>query len=133
MKLTQFYTHYETWEDYHFGMWRNISESERKILLPKAIEFTGNAKLYGKYMKKVVKEWPYSCAMNLSNISMNRQAWIGHAACCLALGCPEDVTRQAWHYLTQKQQDDANLQADYAIELWEKKYIKGYQPCLKLA
>lgn len=130
--MKQLFLPYTWWEDYHNGMWRYTTEPRRSELLHKAIEFTGNAKLYGKWMKIAVNKWIYACAHNLSNITINRQAWIGHAACCLAIGCPEDITRLAWHHLTQKQQDDANEQADIAIELWESKLKKGIKPCLKL-
>ena len=126
------YVPYYLWEEHEFGMWRYVYGTEREQLLTEAIKFTGNAKLYGNYMLRVVKEWVYSCAHNLSCVTMNRQAWIGHAACCLAIKCPEDITRLAWHELTQKQQDEANAQADSAIEQWERYYLRGIQPCLKL-
>jgi hypothetical protein len=35
------------------------------------------------------------------------------------MGCPEDIVRSAWGYLTKEQQDLANQQAQNAIELWE--------------
>lgn len=124
--------HYTCWEEYHFGMWSRIDGEQRDNLLRKAVEFTGDAKLYGKYMFKVVKQWPYSALQNLTNTSINRRAWIGHAACCIALSCPEDITRYAWHELTQEQQDKANAKADKAIELFEKQYEKGIQLCLRL-
>lgn len=123
---------YWLWEEYKLGMWRNVYGEERELLLKKAIEFTGNANLYGKYMLKVMIEMPLSTEMNLTNPSMNHQAWIGHAACCIAINCPEDIVRIAWWNLTQKQRDKANLKADKAIETWNKKYIRGYQLCLKL-
>ena len=70
-------------------------------------------------MLRVVNEWPLSCEHNLT-ADCNRQAWIGQAACCLALGVPEDITREAWHMLTQSQQDEANRKADEAILVWEE-------------
>lgn len=132
MRIQQVYFPYYLWEDWKYGMWRDVYGIEREQYLKQAIEFTGNAKLYGSYMKKVLKYMPFACIHNLSNISINRQAWIGHAACCLAISCPEDITRLAWHELTQKQQDDANAQADIAIEKWESQYFKGIQLCLSV-
>jgi hypothetical protein len=117
--LKRTYHSYDKWEEYHAGMWKSIYGNDKDILLKKAIEFTGNAKLYGSYMVRVISEWPYSCEHNLTCSNMNRQAWIGHAACCLAIGCPEDITRIAWHHLSKNQQDAANLEADRAIKMWE--------------
>ena len=78
--LKRIYHPYHKWEEHKAGMWRNVQGTEREKFLKEAIEFTGNAELYGKWMMKVVEEWPFSCEHNLSCLDMNRQAWIGHAA-----------------------------------------------------
>jgi hypothetical protein len=130
--MAQVFIHYSFWEDYINGMWRNIYGQERDEYLNKAIKFTGNYRLYGKWMLSVIKEWHYACLHNLTNTAINQQAFIGHCACSMAIGCPEDITRIAWHTLTKKQQDNANLKADYAIMQWNEKYLRGYQPCLRL-
>ena len=116
-------------------MWRSLNGEEAAWFLGKAIEFTGNAELYGSWMLKVIEEWPFACEHNLTCSSMNRQAWIGHAACCLAFKCPEEITRLAWHHLSQEQRDKANRKADIAIALWESKYgreVECQRPQLEL-
>jgi hypothetical protein len=100
-------------------MYNTLYGDDKKLFLEKAVAFTGDPELYGNWMLEVVEKWPICCEQNLSDTGMNRQAWIGHAACCLAIGCPEDITREAWSRLTQDQQDKANAKADFAIELWE--------------
>lgn len=120
MKVQRTYHHCKHWEE--TPMWKSITGDEREILFRKAVEFTGNATLYGEWMMKVIELWPFSSEHNLSNSTMNRQAWIGHAATYLAIQCPEDITRAAWHTLTQKQQDDANAMADMAIAEWERRH-----------
>lgn len=113
--------HYEKWEDYKNGMYESISGLKRRIMLNKAITFTGNNQLYGEWMLKVVKEWPISCEQNLTNKNSNQRAWIGHAACCMAICCPEDITRQAWGCLSNAQQTAADHQADLAIKVWNER------------
>lgn len=81
------------WED--IGMWRDVSKSDRDAYLSTAFEFTGDARRYGDAMLRVLEEFPIACEHNLSESAMNRQAWIGHAACFLETGCPEYVTREA--------------------------------------
>ena len=125
MKIKKIYHHYEKWEEYKYGMWRKVSSEEESQHLKWAIDFTGNADLYGTWMLKVVDDWPISCEQNLSDSSLNRQAWIGHAACCYANKCPEYIVRTAWWELTQEQRDRANAKADYAIKRWEENFIKG--------
>ena len=124
---------YWLWEDWKAGMWRKVSADERKSMLKKAIEFTGNHELYGQYMLRAVREWPIACEHNLTEEAMNRLAWIGHAATCIAIDCPEDITRQAWGYLTQQQRDDANRQAEIALNEWMRTYERqDSQLCLEL-
>jgi hypothetical protein len=122
-KLNRVYHHYLDWEEVDFNMWGSVKD--RKLHLKRAIDFTGDHKKYGRFMNRVVKEWSKSCENALTDYSMNRRAWIGHAATALALGCPEDITRQAWRFLTDEQQLLANKEADGAIKSWEYDYIKS--------
>lgn len=123
--MKRVYHPYNVWEEHKHGMWRVISGEQAKEFIKRAAEFTGDAKLYGEWMMRVVQEWPISCEHNLTCSGMNKQAWIGHAACCLAIGCPEELTRLAWHTLSQEQQDEANAMADKAIAAWEELYAKN--------
>jgi len=120
MKLTRDWRPIELWEEVQHNMWGDVQA--RGSVLYRAVLFTGNHRLYGKYMRRVVSEWPNSCANALTDYNLNRRAWIGHAACALALACPEDITREAWRHLTNEQRVLANRQADRAIQSWEVRY-----------
>ena len=98
-------------------MWGTVENKSE--YLKHAIWFTGDHELYGMYMKRVVLSWRYSCEHNLSNVTQNRKAWLGHAACALAFECPESIVRKAWSFLSEEQQALANNQADKCIKLWE--------------
>jgi hypothetical protein len=63
----------------------------------------------------------------LTDLSINRKAWIGHAACAMAMKIPEDVIREAWGHLTDEQRRLANAQADDAIATWEHYYRQDKQ------
>ncbi len=108
---------YWTWEEVNHNMWGEVED--RKEWLKKAIAFTGDHELYGRWMLKVVKEWPVSCAHNLSKRG-DKRSWIGHAAVALAIQCPEYIVRQAWGMLSKEQQEKANQKADQAISVWRK-------------
>jgi hypothetical protein len=105
-------------EEVKHNMWGDVSH--RKTWLEIAIAFTGNHELYGEWMLKVADQWEYSCQHNLTK-SGDKRPWIGHAAVALAIGCPEDVVRQAWAFLTEDQQAKANQKATDAIEYWRLK------------
>ncbi len=111
---------YWTWED--LGMWRRVYGRERDSLLAQATEFTGDAQRYGRAMLQVIDQYPIATDHNMTDLAQNRQAWVGHAACYLAFNCPEDIVREAWGMLTQKQRDEANSVADVAIAEWEARY-----------
>jgi len=117
------YHPYWLWEENQFNMWGVVDD--KSAMLKKAIEFTGNHKLYGMYMEKVVRQWKYSCENHLTDANINRRAWVGHAACAMALRCPEDITRKAWSYLTDEQRVLADRKADEAIAIWEELRIKN--------
>jgi hypothetical protein len=105
-------------EEFKSNMWGSVSD--RNSWLKKAIEFTGNHNLYGEWMLKVVDQWPMSCEHNLSKAG-DKRAWIGHAAVAIAIQCPEDIVRHAWSFLTNEQQNQANLKAEQAINYWKVK------------
>ncbi len=121
--MKQIFHHYKEWEDYKAGMWRKISKKEEQEIIQGCIDFTGNHELYGAAMLRVIKEWPISCEHHLTNLSINRKAWIGHAACQLQFECPEYVTRMAWGKLTEQQQKEANAVAEIAIKQWEQNFL----------
>lgn len=123
MMLNRVYHDFRDWEEVKYNMWGKVKD--RKQLLYKAITFTSNHVLYGSYMMRVANEWPISCENALTDNLLNKKAWMGHAACALALKCPEDITRLAWSYLTDEQQFLANLEAKRAIEHWQINYIKS--------
>jgi len=116
--INRIYHPYWLWEENEHNMWGNVND--RPKYLKKAIEFTGDHKLYGRFMMRVVNEWRFSCEHNLSNKTQNRKAWVGHAACALAFGCPEDIVRAAWSHLSEEQQELDNEQAQNAINYWEE-------------
>ena len=121
--IKRIYHPYWLWEEVKYNMWGSVGN--RQLYLERAIIFTSNHKLYGSFMRKVIIEWKYSCEHNLSNLSQNRQAWLGHAACAYAFQCPENIVRLAWHHLTEAQRVSANKQADKYIKLWEENNAKA--------
>jgi hypothetical protein len=123
------YHPYWNWEDWKAGMWFPVYGESKKRLLKEAIEFTGTAKLYGEYMGKVILAWPVASEHNLTNASMNRLAWIGHAATFYAIQCPEMITREAWGHLSEQQRNEANDEAQKALNAWSKFYA-GKDTCL---
>lgn len=122
--MTQIFHHYKKWEDYHNGMFRKVNAIDDHFLIGKAVELLSNQDICYQAMKRVVNEWKYSSEHNLTNISQNRRAWLGQAACCIEFGVPEELTRIAWSSMSVDKQDKANAIADIVIQEWEESYAK---------
>ncbi len=121
MRIKRVYHHHSKMEEYKSNMWRVVEDKDYAV--------SESARLmiaYGEFetaCHRVIREWPFSTEAALSATVINHQAWIGHAACALNHGAPEDLTRQAWRTLTEEQQDLANEAADKAISAWRTSYV----------
>lgn len=124
MKLKQVFIRYELWEETKCGLWVQKSGIERTQLIHKVKRFMENTDQFYQAMRRVIAEWPVSCEVNFTNANMNHIAWLGHAACCIELGIPEECTRTAWWKLTQQQRDDADKVAAHCIRIWKRNYVK---------
>ena len=122
--MKRIYHHYEKWEEIQHGMWRTIRGDERHLYLEKAALLMKDTTEFRASMSRASFQWRYSCEVHLTG-GYNRQAWIGHAGCCLATGAPEDVTREAWHTLTQNEQDLANAAADNVLQEWDRRQCQN--------
>ncbi len=120
--MIRLYHPYDLWEEVSAGMWRDVKERKKEKYIKLAVTFMSDDMIFGLYMKSVIEKWKYSCEHNLTDLNQNRVAWLGQAACAMAMRCPEDLTRAAWSLLTKEQQEKANTQAEKYIKLWESKH-----------
>lgn len=118
--MKRIFCHYEKWEDWRDGLYRKTLDKAEEILVSRAARLLCDTHSLLKSMRDVVERWPNASAVNLSNRSRNRQAWLGQAACCFVCGAPEDLTKTAWHRLTGAEQIAANAIADQVIAEWER-------------
>lgn len=122
-QIKQVFHDVRTWEEVAHNMWGDVDD--KRCYLELAISFTSNHVEYGLYMRKVAEEWPISCENALTDPHLNHKAWIGHAACALAHGIPEDIVRTAWGYLSDEQKFLANKEAERAVEAWKERYVEN--------
>ena len=112
-------------EEVKAGMWRITSSAERNEYAQKASELMNDTQAFENAMRKASLEWRFSCEHNLTELSMNRVAWLGHAGCCVALQSPEDATRQGWWMLDSFKQDRANEASARVIREWEARQCQS--------
>ena len=118
MKRT--YHHYTKWECFNSGFYEIITGDERVEKIQSVIEMFNSEQCTEKYMNKAINLWPNSCDHFLSNVSNNRIAYIGQAACCIYDEVPNLVTMEAWKVLDYSVQKRSNNIAQLLILKWEK-------------
>jgi hypothetical protein len=120
--MKQIYHPYWKWECHKNGMWRKETKDYEHEQINLIIRFTGNHIDYGTAMIDMINNWKYSPENFITNMSINRRAYVGHAACCYAYKWPEYLVRSAWSMLTEEQRFLANNQADIAIRQFEIRF-----------
>ena len=117
----RYFYHYKFWECWKYGLYKTNRKDETiinncaKIL--QSVDFCDTA------FSNVLVNWPISSKVHLSNKSINRQAWIGHASFCILHGANENEGIAAWWKCTKEQQDRANSIADFYIKKFEMEYM----------
>ena len=108
-------------------MWSKVGNKDKELeMINNAYLFTKDHTIYGKAMRDVVFVWQNSMLNFLSNMSINRKAYIGHCAVMNKIKIPEYIVRIAWKQLTEKEKYLANKEAEKTIKIWEQWYINEY-------
>lgn len=126
--MNRIYHPYWRWEDFKAGFYDNCSGDKKTILIKSVIEMFSSEELTRTNMYRV-QEWQYSCEHNLTNISLNRIAYIGQSACCIYASVPSTVTMEAWSLLSKDIQTRSDLIAEEFLNYWLEKN-KRIQLCL---
>lgn len=127
--MDRIYHRFENWECYKNGFFKNISTKDKETLSSKVLELFNDNEKTEIYMMKVISEWHYSCQHNLTNLALNRVAWLGQAACCLYAKIPYTITMENWKYVKHENQLIACAIAEKIILEYEKQNL---QLCLNI-
>ena len=79
--------------------------------------FLSDIPRFNAAMSQVADSWKNSCEHFLTNTGINRIAWLGQSAMCIATGVPS-VFRGGFKLLTIEQQRAANAAAQIQLESW---------------
>lgn len=109
---------FDKWECYPAGFYatsvegKSAEECERLYA-----EFLRNDDRFIAACERVISEWKNSCEHYLTNVAMNRIAWMGQAAACISEGLPNKYC-SGFNLLTEEEQLKANGIALEAINKW---------------
>jgi len=128
--MNRIYHPYQEWECYQNGMYSQEKDNDID-LIEKSRNLLSDKDATMEAMTSVILSWKKSCEHYLTDLSSNRRAWLGQAACCFEHGSSEQATCKAWWQLTDEQRFVANAVADSVINEWEQEHVGG-GVCLKL-
>lgn len=130
--MKQKFYHYTMWEDFQNRMYDEVKEG-RQDRVKQAVYLLSNTSLLYEQMTRVTQEWKYATEQNLTNASINHQAFLGQTACNIWQGIKEDETREAWGILTCEQRYKANKVADRVFEEWKAQYERKYESSYQMS
>jgi hypothetical protein len=119
--MNRVYYPYTEWEDFKAGFYSDYSKSELNDFNASVRFVFSSVEKTELWMTSVITHWVKSSEHNLTNISMNRVAWLGQAACCYYGGVPCKATMFLWKFLDEKIQRRSDKVAQKIIKEWEQK------------
>lgn len=105
-------------------MWQTSLGIDQEEKINQCIKFMSDTDVFESFMIAVIREWPLSCEVSLSNPQINQVAWLGQAAAAIGIECPEDITKKAWSFLSEEKQIKANEAARRNIKKWKDEYLE---------
>lgn len=117
--VRRIYHHYRDWECVSGGMYETTApsgmspDSARQAYA----DFLSDLDRFEAALVAVISEWPVSCEQFLTNVGINRIAWLGQASMAIATGVP-CVFRAGFKLLDKSQQGAANDLASRYLAKW---------------
>lgn len=112
---------YDRWECFKAGLYAtNVNGKTEEECKQEYYNVLTNPELFRKMLGIIIDQWTNSCEHYLTNTALNRIAWLGQAAVCLATGVPSKFSN-GWELLSDEQKDIANNIALEYLNKWLKK------------
>jgi ParB-like chromosome segregation protein Spo0J len=109
---------WDKWECHKSGFYEPTLNGLTKEQCERMYEaFLTSEEAFSAALERVITEWKNSCEHYLTNGAMNRIAWLGQAAACIAMGIPSSF-RGGFNLLNSEQQDKANGVALRYLNKW---------------
>lgn len=109
---------WDKWECYPAGFYENKAPGlSNADAVESCRAFLADIPTFAAALERVLTEWPNSCEHYLSNVNMNRIAWLGQAAMCIAKGVPS-CFRGGYNLLSDSEKALADETALAALNQW---------------
>lgn len=109
---------FDKWECYKAGFYAtSVNGKTAEECEQEYANFLRNDDKFAAACERVITEWKNSCEHYLTNVAMNRIAWMGQAAACISEGLPSKYCA-GYNLLSDKEKDIANNTALKFINKW---------------
>lgn len=110
---------WEKWECYPAGFYEDLPPDGMtpREAVKAYSEFLADTPRFSEALSRVLKEWPRSCEHYLSNDNMNRIAWLGQSAMCIATRVPA-AFRGGYNLLSEEEKRMADETALATLNEW---------------
>lgn len=117
--MKQIYHRYETWECFKAGFYdqsppNGMTDDQCREAYRKHL---ADPNTFQSGIDRVFAEWVISCEHFLTNVHINRIAWLGQASMCILTGVPSKY-RSGFYLLSKTEQVHANRLSEYNIRDW---------------
>lgn len=120
------YANYETWEDYRHNFYGGVSDDwDRDDTLEIYASLLRDLPRFEAALKTITAEWQSSNRHNLTNMGLNRIAYLGQCALALVYKVPHKEGRGGYQLLTQEEKEAADALAQKYLDLWLEENAKG--------
>jgi ParB-like chromosome segregation protein Spo0J len=121
---------YDKWECFKAGFYATTKEGMTEAQCKEAYRaFLADISRFSDALGHVIVEWKNSCEHYLTNVAMNRIAWLGQASMCYATGVPATF-RGGFCLLSQDEQKRAN---EAALEYLNKWLVSTGRPIVTMS
>ena len=115
----QAFADYRDWECYRCGFWtQDCGTRHDGNSVTKAADLLKSVERFRDACKTVIRQWPVSVAVHLSNQTSNGRSYLGQASCWIVCDARKCCTVEAWWKLTKGEQAVANEIAGREAWLW---------------
>lgn len=115
--MKQVFHPWTEWECYHAGMYDGKTALSMDEAKASYAAFLRDIPRFNAAMERVVNEWPKSCEHFLTNMNINRIAWLGQAAMCIDTGVSRKH-RAGFMLMSQDECRAANKAAEDVLTKW---------------
>lgn len=117
--MERIFHRWEEWECYPAGFYETTAPNglQSAEAIEAYAEFLRDSSRFERALERVITEWTNSCEHYLTNVNMNRIAWLGQAAMCIETRVPS-CFRGGFNRLSEDEKFRANALALKWLNVW---------------